>query len=559
MTSHSRILSSRILFSLAALPLFLALPAYADGSFLLQLGTFETKAEADKKWAEVKTANGDVVGKLQGHVAEVMLPPDNTPTYRTQMGPVGSRKEAKTLCKSLEARNVTCFVVETAFAATDLSPEMAGDVASPAPSPAAPADYTPPSQPKAITPEEQISSAPVAPIEAAPAPAATTAAAPVVDAPAAPVEQKTKVRVARKEGGRFNPNDMKKSGFFRGTFNLNEQDAQESEETAAAKPAKEAVKEPVVIAKASDDDDKPGFFGRLFGKSEPKEAPKPATQVARDDNLRGNVQVSEAIRVPVTENAPDNSTTYVPVAASSDDDAAVDPIGNGAYWVQIGYFDNENAAHNFYVEMQGQMPQAFANTRVRITRPFASRNSRASLRMGIFSQASDVKAICGEAKSRGMRCTSIRDTGADSYNPPVKANVRNAVGTVKKRYPSPLEAVDIPAYNSTSSVAPAANSPTASYTPASVAASVDKPVVGGQWVYLGGFATAQSAWNHWKTLQGSITSLRDVKSAITGTVGRKNSEKYQLRAGPIVTDVDAENICKAVVNTGNSCSVVGAE
>lgn len=526
-----------------ALSLACVAPALADSSFLLQLGTFASREEAQGKWNEVQSGNPDVVGKLQGHIAEVMLPPDNIPSYRTQAGPVNSRREAKSMCKNLQQRGVNCLIVETAFAATDLAPEMAGDVASPSPvrTPEPPAPAAEP----AVAPEQQITTSAVAPVEAPqtqePSPREPVAAA-------NPAPQKTYVRVTRRAGSYSNPNDAKKPGFFRGAFRFNNQ-----EETTEEVTTSETTPAPVAVASAAqEDDDKPGFFGRLFGRSskheektavaasEPAPAPAPVP-VKADTAVKGDVEVAEAIRVPVSSDESPSPAKYQTISADNSSNSplsVVDGDSSSAYWVQISYFKTEARAYAFYNRLKAASPQTFAKTRMRVTKPFVQ-NKRASLRVGPFASQDEAQSICSAAETRSMRCTLIHD---DTPTAPVAAAPR------AKRYPSPLEAVDIPAYRNK----PSADSlPTGeSSAAAPVAPGISDTGIAAQWVNLGQYASSQEAWSRWKDLQAATPALQKVKPAITGMLGSKN---FQLRAGPFDTDIEAENICQILVKAGNTC------
>ena len=68
---------SSLLFNLGillALSLsFSAAPARADNAFLLQLGIFDTEDQANQRWDEVKSKDGDLLGSLNLHIAEVAL------------------------------------------------------------------------------------------------------------------------------------------------------------------------------------------------------------------------------------------------------------------------------------------------------------------------------------------------------------------------------------------------------------------------------------------------------------------------------------------------------
>ncbi len=539
--------------------------ALAEGSFLLQLGTFESNDEAARKWTDVKAANRDIVGALDGKISEVMLPSDPAPSFRTQAGPVTTRKEARELCKQLQSRNVDCLVVETAFAATDLTPEMAGDIA---PSPnvsSQPVDVTRASQPapavapRASSADEQITitdtvvveGVPAVPVVAAPAP---VAAAPAVTASAVVPREQGTVLASDPESSdddSYNPNDVKKPSFFRGSYrhSSNAPVTRDRATVAAAAPAPEPR-----------EDDRPGFFSRLFGSSDadkPKETP-PA-------NIRGSVEVAEAIRVPLSSSneVQDEPVTIEPVIEVVKPAPGMvlvpekaRPASPHLYWAQMSYFSTEKVAYEFNEHLRKYLPREMSNVRHRVNRPFGNKNKRASLRVGAFYSQDDVKAVCAEARSQGFRCTTIRDVVTD-----VPEIATSRVG--KRKYLSPLDAVEIPGYRAPKNAVPApAPVPKASIevdgqpvtpAPAGAPVAVSDTGIGGQWVELGQFDSAQLAWNRWKEVQESVPEIGKARAAITGALGGKS---FQLKAGPFATDVDAEKVCKSVVKSGNNCSVI---
>lgn len=547
--------------------------ALADGSFLLQLGTFESSDEAAKKWAEVKAGNRDIVGSLDGKISEVMLPSDPAPSYRTQAGPVATRKQARELCKQLQSRNVDCLVVETAFAATDLAPEMAGDVA---PSPnvsSAPVDVTKASQPapalapRAANAEEQITVTDTVVVEGSPEVAVAPATTPMTEPSAAPVKPapvaeapavttstivpraQSTVLASESEGNddeSYNPNDVKKPSFFRGSYRHSSNAPVSSSESkvAAAEPVKE--------------DNKPGFFGRLFGSSSDDDKTK-ETQPA---NIKGNVEVAEAIRVPLSSSnqEQDESVSIEPVIEGAKPAPGtvivpekVRPASPHLYWAQMSYFSSEKVAYEFNDHLRKYLPKEMNNVRLKVTRPFGNKNKKASLRVGAFYSLDDVKSVCNEARTQGFRCTTIRDVVTD-----VPEIATSRAG--KRKYLSPLDAVEIPAYRAPKNAIPApepkasveVDGQPVSAAPSSAPVSVSDTGIGGQWVELGQYDSAQLAWNRWKELQESVPQIGKARAAITGALGGKS---FQLKVGPFTTDVDAENVCKAIVKTGNNCTV----
>lgn len=83
--------------------------------FLLQLGSFESKQEAQSRWIELQGKYPQLLEGLSVRLQDVTLPPDNYTVYRTQAGPLPSPADAQIICDRLSARQDECYVVETAM------------------------------------------------------------------------------------------------------------------------------------------------------------------------------------------------------------------------------------------------------------------------------------------------------------------------------------------------------------------------------------------------------------------------------------------------------------
>lgn len=90
--------------------------AHAAPVFMLQFGSFESRAEADSKLSALKSKHAGVLSRMQSGVREVNLPPDNLTVYRTQAGPLATRADAQSVCSQLASNGDECYVVETAMA-----------------------------------------------------------------------------------------------------------------------------------------------------------------------------------------------------------------------------------------------------------------------------------------------------------------------------------------------------------------------------------------------------------------------------------------------------------
>ena len=103
----------------------LSTPTLAAPVFMLQFGSFETKDEAEKHLADLKTKYAGAIGTLSPTIREVTLPPDNLTVYRTQAGPVPTKADAQGVCSKLASAGGQCYVVETAMVPAALTPVAA--------------------------------------------------------------------------------------------------------------------------------------------------------------------------------------------------------------------------------------------------------------------------------------------------------------------------------------------------------------------------------------------------------------------------------------------------
>ncbi len=105
---------ARLTLVLAILSLAVT-PAFAASVTMLQFGSFETRAEAEKRLAEVKAKHTAALAALPTSIREVKLPPDNLTVYRTQAGPLETRSAAQNICSKLASAGDECYVVQTAM------------------------------------------------------------------------------------------------------------------------------------------------------------------------------------------------------------------------------------------------------------------------------------------------------------------------------------------------------------------------------------------------------------------------------------------------------------
>lgn len=162
-------MKNRAYFLMLAATTLLSAPAMAAPVFMLQFGSFETREEADKRLADLKSQHAGVIGSMQSGIREVTLPPDNLTVYRTQAGPVETRAAAQSICGQLASNGDECYVVETAMAPAFAQPTQVAEAktapvpaAAPAaiPAPAVPAPVATAPGVKAVLPAPSATAAP---------------------------------------------------------------------------------------------------------------------------------------------------------------------------------------------------------------------------------------------------------------------------------------------------------------------------------------------------------------------------------------------------------------
>lgn len=108
--------SMRIASAVALACALYAGPSAADERvFLLQLGSFESRAEAQNRWRELQQDYPELMEGLSVRLLDVTLPPDDFTVYRTQAGALYNRSDAQIICDKLTKSGDECYVVETAM------------------------------------------------------------------------------------------------------------------------------------------------------------------------------------------------------------------------------------------------------------------------------------------------------------------------------------------------------------------------------------------------------------------------------------------------------------
>jgi len=489
-------------------------PAYADNTYILQLGSFDTKEQAEQKWQALKSQNPDTLGKLTLHIAEVSMSSDDKISYRTQAGPVDSHDSATKLCSAIQDKGGECYVIETAIFTSDSGPVASTAVAN-----------------NDLSAEKNAISRSKAEPEAEPVTAQKT---PVIpdratkflddDEPAEkPVIAKTQpvapVKIAENTIVSSSEKPQKTNDNFIPGREPKFLDDDEPAPKMAATETPAATSAPA----AKPEENKLGFFGRLFGRSSRSGSTEDKITTAKSDSIPktvGRVNVAEAIRVPLSEDTGNdqpasshrtNAEPLFDIPASETDKM---------YWAQLNYFADEAAAHNFYEEFRNNYASLSDGLRMRITRPYAyaNKSGHVTLRMGTFA-ISDIRTVCALASQHNLHCVSVKD------------------------------------------IASTTTATAAAYMPQGNAGTKSVIENSVYWVQLGTFDAPYEAWGKWQEVQKSHKKITTQANATVTSPPASSAAKrlFRLRTGPYATEALANAFCNKLSRTGENCLVIGEQ
>ena len=77
----------------------------------MQLAAARTPAAARGEWDKLRRKHLDLLGDLGLTVTKVDLGAQKGVFYRLRVGPIKAEAEARTLCKALAKRKVSCLIV----------------------------------------------------------------------------------------------------------------------------------------------------------------------------------------------------------------------------------------------------------------------------------------------------------------------------------------------------------------------------------------------------------------------------------------------------------------
>jgi hypothetical protein len=264
-------------------------------------------------------------------------------------------------------------------------------------------------------------------------------------------------------------------------------------------------------------------------------APAPA------EKRKAQVEVAEAIRVPLTDNFDPNGSGKVtvkqlpelrptfrkPVAENKPSGTPEDAKG----WLTVDTFLNDDVALSFWQEVRSSLPKKDNSLRVRVLKPLMAKgDGRSSLSIGPFASNSEALAFCNtiQAGERGLNC-GFAGAQAGGGNIQVAGNTSRSVS--RKRLQE----------NPYAQLAPAAG---------------PDNVSGKQyWVQVLSAGNQMEALQQWESMKSSHS---DLLGGMRNSVSPSSSNKgeYVVRVGPIAGNDEAIRFCTRLQERGIGCRVL---
>ena len=244
-----------------------------------------------------------------------------------------------------------------------------------------------------------------------------------------------------------------------------------------------------------------------------------------NSDRKGQVQVAEAIRVPLSEGndaatiKPLNPTFKVPSSDNQSNTKSATTPG----WLTIDTFPNEDVALSFWEEVHSALPKNAAHLHVRVMKPLMTQQqSTASLAVGPFTDSAEATAFCDsiQAKERGLACnydggaSATKPTHGDGYN-------NRRIAEARKHFQQ--------------------------NPPADV---LNKQY----WVQVLSAPNQLEALHQWEEMKAGNSDLLNGMRSSVSTSADHNA--YVVRVGPVATNDDAIAFCTKLQGRGIKCRVL---
>lgn len=274
----------------------------------------------------------------------------------------------------------------------------------------------------------------------------------------------------------------------------------------------------------------------------------PAAPPAPEGNGKGDVEVAEAIRVPLSDEfVPPTPAVTVkdipaaqPVAAAAPAPVAetpAEPLQEGPGWLQISSFLDDDAAGEFWQEVRLAAPDKATHLRVRTIRPLARGQGATSLNVGPFASNAEANEFCVHA------VRAMNDTLQCRFQAEQAQEIARDDALPIRRY------IHADAYAARRQML-ARRVPVGNLAP--VSPGVPKKIY---WLQVLSAPSEMEALRSWEDIRTANSDLlQGTRSSVAASMTGTN--RYVVRVGPIYNHQEAVTLCSNLHDRNVECRLM---
>ncbi len=477
-----------------------ALSFAADSEFFVEIGDDVKKDEAPAHWSELVAKHKTLLGKLKMYPKDVMQNGQSL-TTRMQAGPIASKVAALKVCNKLFAADVPCFVIEGVNDAPPTAMMHLND-----------------------TNNTKVASGGGGLPWLSP-----SAGAREISAPTPIKGEDTAIDGSQRLGSTELP----------------------TKNSAPKTDVKGEVKLPWLMEKKAEEAKKAQEEEDKADAADADKAEKDA-EVAANAKKRAQVQVAEAIRVPLTQT--DNLEDQIRVSALPelkpsfgmrqlrDETTELGNVNSGAGWLSVGNFVNEEIASSMWEEVRNANRKQAKSLNMKIERPaVASDNDQITLSVGPFANSAEALNFCRgglQAGERGLHCGFVANDAGIANGKLLALNAHSDAYAERSARQRPRENPPVEASAASVAKLSPASGPSKQY-----------------WVQVVTADSQMQALKQWEQVKsGNKEVIGNLRSSVSASATDKNS--YVVRVGPIAENDQAIRVCSQLQKRNVECRVL---
>lgn len=273
---------------------------------------------------------------------------------------------------------------------------------------------------------------------------------------------------------------------------------------------------------------------------------------AANTKRKAQVQVAEAIRVPLTETntledrirvsaLPELRPTFG-APTMKDESNEMGNVNSGAGWLNVGNFVNEEIASSMWEEVRSANKKQSKSLNMKVSEAKASASGdKATLSVGPFANSAEAYNFCRsglQANERGLRCSFVANDTGIANNKVLALNAHADAYNERRR----------PRENPSAQLAEGGPAKLGNLSPASGPSKQ-------YWVQVVSADSQLQALKKWEQVKAANSEvIGDLRSSVSTSSTDKSS--YVVRVGPIAENDQAIRVCSQLQKRNVECRVL---